>query len=370
MKLAGDLPTEAPVGLVGQVGYNDPFGPGGVCASAPTAGPAAPAPHVAAEPHQPLRSLEPRPDPSPLPPGAPPSLAAVMGALSPASAAIPPGPAAPVAKAELSTLSTDLSTAPRIVPARLGGSEKVAGRAHPRKPQTGQQIAEFSRLWSDPAYTVEQIARHYQTAERTVMDWRQDFGLLTRKETLAKVAQAQHLLGAAAGVVDAAAEAARVSGRIDAAPQFPQALAGQVLGTPADPHLFDPMKDPEIVEAMNDLRSEARIMTPHSDLTVLQRKLSRFSVLIATKAPLRTWDSLQFTMESLSRALLRARQVEASIPRGEADPVMLRKEAASQMMRELKSVLTPEEQQVLGRLVKAGADRLMAKGGQAVGDAA
>ncbi|HWZ29187.1 MAG TPA: hypothetical protein VNX15_11520, partial [Gemmatimonadales bacterium] len=333
-------------------------GPGGVCASPVAAGPAdaAPAPNV-------LQSLaSPAVPDQPLPPGAPASLGEAMR--SDVSAPVRSSMAGP--PPELSTPSTGLSAGSPITPKPQGGSERAGatekrpGRAHPMKPVTAGQIAEFCALWNDAAYSNAQIARRYRCGERTILDWRRDFGLPTRPEALKTAAKANSILGAAAAVVDAASDAARITTAMAKAP-----VEGQVVGTPRDPDLMDPMKDKEIIDAMNDLRSEARIMSAHSDLTVLQRKLSRLSVLVATKAPLRSWDSLQITIDCLARGMLRARQVEAMIPRGEHDPVQLRKEAAGQLMKELQSVMTPEEQAMLARLVKSGADRLMAKGGSA-----
>jgi hypothetical protein len=310
-----------------------------------------------------LQSLaSPIPD-QPLPPGAPAGLSEAMGQ---SETTPPPAVAASPAAPELSTPSPRLSTGAPIPPALLGRSERgpgeperVPGRAHPMKPVTGQQIAEFASLWSDAAYSAAQLARRYRTSERTLQEWRKDFKLPPRPEALKLAAKANSIMGAAAGVVDAANEAARLTGMMAVAP-----MEGQIVGNPpVNSALGDPMLDPEIKTAMDDLRSEARIMSAHSDLTVLQRKLSRLAVLVVTKVPHHSWSSLQFTLESLSRAMLRARQVEASIPRGEVDPVQLRKEAAGQLMKELQSVMTPDEQQALAKLVKAGADRLMAKGG-------
>lgn len=122
---------------------------------------------------------------------------------------------------------------------------------------------------------------------------------------------------------------------------------------------LNPLADHEIRQALDDIQRVALDMTAHSDLTGLQRKLARLSILVAAKAPIYSWPGLRDAIEGLSRAMLHARRVEARLPETGADPVVLRKEAASQMMRELKSVLNPEEQAVLARVMKAGVDRLM-----------
>jgi hypothetical protein len=88
----------------------------------------------------------------------------------------------------------------------------------------------------------------------------------------------------------------------------------------------------------------------------------RLSVIAASKLPVTSWTGLTVIIESLHRTILNARRIEADIPRGDTDPIQLRKEAAGQMMREMRSVLSPEEQAALATLVKAAADRLMARG--------
>jgi hypothetical protein len=333
----GPRPTPAhPQTGTEQRGYIAPIGFGGVSTSrsTPYSDPA-------------VATGSPVPTPlipnQPLPPGAPPLLAAAM---SPVGAEFTTGSPCLDGSGQHGAATSPVPGSGRPVgpTAHATPEEKVRGRPHPLKPVTPAQIAEFAALWANPEFTVAQIARTYRAGEQTIRDWRRDFRLPPRPETLARAAKAEAIMGAAMAKAD-------------------PALNGQVVGTPPDPNLMDPMKDQEIVDALNDLRSEARIMTAHSDLGVLQRKLSRISLLVATKAPLRSWGSLQTAMDAHSRAVLRARQVEASIPRGDADPVMLRKEAAGQLMQELKSVLTPEEQSVLARLVKLGADRLVARGG-------
>ncbi len=358
-----------------QLDYNEANGPGGVCAAAPVADPALTASPLAA----PLI-----PD-QPMPPGAPASLAAIMAAGSPVDA---PG-------AGLSTPSTGLSTGATGFPGIEGSSERVGqppapppppqqaspkpgedvrdpmaslkrpGRSHPGKPRTPMAIAEFAGMWHNAAYTNAQIAKRYRCGERTITDWRLEFGLPTRPEALKDQATVNGLAASAAGMVAAGTEAAKVTQAMATAPG-PAAVEGQVFGHPnLTAKQMDPLQDEVIAAALRDIQSEGMIMSTHSDLKALHRKLARLAVLVATRAPRHTWDSLLFTVESLARAALRARQVEAMIPEGENDPVQLRKEAAGQMMQELKSVLTPEEQQVLARVMKAGVDRLMAKGGDA-----
>lgn len=241
--------------------------------------------------------------------------------------------------------------------------DRPTGKPHPFKPTTQAQIAEFATLWHDPAHTNEMICARYRCGDRTVQRWRQEFGLMPRDQAVKAGMRAGSIMDAAQGVVDRVNETSALARTMNQA-----AVSGQLIpGVSAD--RLDPFKDPEIVEAMNAILAEARVMTGHSDLQVLQRRLARLAVLATAKVPVRTWDSLATVVESLSRTVLYMRRVEAEVPSTSADPVLLRKEAAGQMMREMKSVLAPSEQAELARLVKMAADRLMAKGAQAGKDA-
>ena len=220
---------------------------------------------------------------------------------------------------------------------------------HPLKPKTNAQLAEFVALWNDPEFTVGQIARRYQSSEATVRRWRLEYGLPERNVAIKDSQAAEGIMALLKHQV----------------PGGPAAKDAEVVGTPPNAKIVGPLEDKEITDLLADIRSEARIMSPHSDLTPIQRKLAKLNVLVATKRPMHSWASISDAADGLARALLHTRRVEAEIPRGDADPIMLRKEAATQMMRELRSVLTPEEQATLATIVKAGADRLIAKGGGA-----
>lgn len=363
----------------GYLDQNGPNGPGGVCGAAPTSEPAVPAP----PPPAPVMIVQDTaalatpliPD-QPLPPGAPPALATAQ------SRPMPP--------AELSTPSTGLSTsephepkarahgeqpqpplpmspAPGLnsvtgpaLPRDVGPLEKQTGRPHPYKPTTPAQIAEFAARWHDPAQTLDSICAIYKCGERTAQRWRTEFGLLPRDQAIRASLKAHDIMGSASGVVDRVNEVASLTGAmIKAGAMNPEIMPVPGAGLPPD--RFDPLKDAEIVQALEEIKQEARMMTGHSDLQGLQRKLARLAVIASTKVPVRTWDGLGAVVEGLSRTILYMRRVEAEVPSSAADPVLLRKEAAAQMMREMKSVLTPQEQQALAGLVKTAADRLMAK---------
>ena len=321
-----------------QTGYNDPFWLRGVCARAEAPPPAAAAP-------------EPQVTPAPVisdqtaTPGAPPALAAAISAPVSGSAELSTG--AHINPQNGGSSERDHDQSPAVGQPGAAPTRPNPGRPHAMKPQTSMQIRDFMARWSDAAYSLAQIAQHYHCAERTIQDWRKDFGLSPRPEALKQAAKARSILSAAAGMVDAVKESA--------------AVEGQVMGTSVNPDTLDPAKDSEIAEALSDIQSEARIMSTHSDLSKIQRKFCRLNILIATKTPPRSWESLQVTIDNLSKSLLHARRVEAEIPEGAVDEVALRKAAASQMCAELKAVLNSEEQGELARVMLIGVDRIMAQ---------
>jgi hypothetical protein len=325
--------------------YNDPLGPGGVCGAPSAAAPVTVAVH----------SPSPLVPDQPLPPGAP-------EALSPGAAPEP----------TLSTQSTDLSTEESITP-NLGakkstvqhpdysqapdpklGATKRKGIVHPYKPVTPEQISAFAQMWHDAGYTVPQIAKRFHAAESSIGRWAREFGLRERDEVFRDQARANSVLSSAAEVVGAAKETAAVTRAMAMAP------AASAVGEVVPPeNKWDPLKDREIAQGLEEIREQAKIMTAHSDLTSLQRQLAKFSVLIATKMPVYTWQTLQMTVDGLARAILWNRRVEAEIPAGQADPILLRKEAAAQLMKELKSALGPEDQAKLAEIMKRGVDKMM-----------
>ncbi len=369
----------AGLGVPGQDRYldqNGPNGPGGVCASPPVADLAHPAPVSAPEPTivtDTSALATPLIPDQPLPPGAPPALAAVMApGLSPLSTDLSTGAHhEPSVRAHSEPQPSASNTSPTpglmvngspaqpapgpapALPRDVGPLEKREGFHHPWKPQTPAQIAEFAALWHDPAHTVESIMARYKAGKRTVQRWREEFGLGPRDQAMKAGLRAKEIADAAQGLVARFGETADLANAMTRA----EVVAGQVV----DPQRFDPLKDPEIAGLLNDILAEARQMTGHSDLQPLQRKLARLAVVAQAKVPVRTWDGLGAVVEGLSRTLLYMRRVEAEVPSSGADPVLLRKEAAGQMMREMKSVLDPAEQAQLASLVKRAADRLMAK---------
>ena len=219
-------------------------------------------------------------------------------------------------------------------------------KVNPYRPQTSDDIAIFARLWHDPAYTLAMIGRRYRCNPRTIQKWAASFALGPRDGT-----ETSHTLDGSSGEVAAAIDQAM----FQALPGPPRPVDQEAQNDVR----FNPLADSEIRVALEDLQREALNMTTHSDLAPVQRKLARLSLLLASKAPRHSWPSLQDAMETLGRVFLQARKVEAQLPVTGADPVVLRKEAAAQLFKELKNVLNAEEQVELGRLVKLGADRMM-----------
>lgn len=378
----GGMTSQGQTGLDAQVGYNRDNGAGGVSA-APEAAPRTSQPSSQPDLTSPLPTGL-IPD-QPLAPGAPPSLAAAMGAgLSPLStpstglSTVEPhepkarardgndichSPTSPAAGLVVGDKIATEAPPQRLAPLPdLGLSaedKKKFGHAHPYKPSTPDQVASFGQMWFDSAYTNDQIARHYRTTERTVVRWRTEFGMPPRPEALKQAAAATKIVDSAESVVKGLGRSQAISHVV--ATQ----VKSQAQAAPVDPVRFDPLMDSEVVQALENIRAEARIMTAHSDLQPLQRKLMRLSVLAATKMPTMSWSGLTVMIESLQRTILNSRRIEADIPTGGADPVVLRKEAASALFKEMKSVLTADEQETLARVVKLAADRLMARGASA-----
>lgn len=260
---------------------------------------------------------------------------------------------------------------------------KREGMPHPLFPRTPNQIAEFAALWHNPEVSIGQMARRYRCSDRTIQTWRKRFKLEERRAGRHAARDASTIAGAAGEIVKEVRDAVNTGSRILQA----QAALGVELGIKAaqnqeavasgkmvpwhgrmvDPEVMaracDPLKNEEVRSLLSEVQAEARLITQHSDLTALQRKLAKITILTATQMPVYTWESLQSVLDALSRAVLWTRKVEADIPQTGADPVLLRQEAGRQMMKELRQALSPEDQQALSVLVKRGADKIMADKG-------
>lgn len=265
---------------------------------------------------------------------------------------VPPVPGPQFAPAATTTLGpggvTQVARKPLV---------KITGRTHPYKPRTPAQIEEFSALWLDVAVPLADIARRYQAGERTVQIWRREFSL-PRRDDLAR-GQGSAQMPPSPGVAPwpEPGSLTPVKTMASAAPRPPGAASGGEV-VPKRP--TDPLDVPEIAALLAEIRDEARKMTAVSALRPLRRKVSKLAALASASTP-HNWATLHAMAQEQARALLWAEHCEAKLPDVEADAQQTRKDAASQLMKELKSVLTPEEQAILARVVKAGADRLIAR---------
>jgi len=274
-----------------------------------------------------------------------------------------------------------MPTGPNIGPVDANNQPlgKAHGLTHPWKPRTPAQIAEFAALWHNLDVSLPHIAKRYRANVRSIQKWRKEFKLRSRDVVRELGAEAAKLSAGTDQIVKTMTEAGQVSAEMikaqtalgidlgSRAAETQAAIArGDLIplhdGTLVDPQVvrnWNPMKDPEIAALVEEVRREARMITQHSDLTAIQRKLAKVSILVSTKMPVYTWETLHTIIEGLSRSVLWARKVEADIPQSGADPVLLRQEAGRQLFRELKEALSKEDQEALAVLVKRGADEIM-----------
>ena len=370
-RTAGANGALGPRGL-GETGFNGPNGPRGVCRAGPVeAGePSAQTPVTAA----PVRFSDPFAFVTPQPQKAGPKIGPVAQA----------SPAAPSGQGYVQpSVSSAKPTGPKIGPADPANIPcvKLRGMTHPWKPRTPAQIAEFAAHWHNTDLSIPSIAKRYKASTRSIHKWRIEMGLQRRDVLRELGTQAATVAEAAGRVVADMAESAKVSERmlqaqavlgielgLKAAATSAAAARGELValadGTLIDPQVvrnWNPLKDEEIAALVDEVHREARQITQHSDLTALQRKLAKVSILVSTKMPVYTWESLQTILDGLSRTVLWARKVEADIPQSGADPVLLRQEAGRQLFRELRDVLSKEDQEALAVIVKRGADAIMAR---------
>jgi len=340
------LPDSAPVADPGSVeskdqqnsGYNrddGSHGPGGVCGEPPVD------PFVSLTPSDthPLPPLPLSPD-QPTPPGTPEPLA------SPESSIPKPDDTKKSDKTHLTQsprqgLCSDSAPLP----------PKKNGLVSPFKPQTPEQIAAFVRLWHDPTLTNPEIAKRYHVARKSITTWSKEFGLMDRIEAIRTKAG---LAGALGEVADVSRAMLRAQGN----PPQASAVTGTLM-PPGFDKRWDPMQDQDIALGFTEVMEEAKKMTAHSAIRPLRRKVLRLALVIAMKSPAYTYQTAGVTLETMASALLAVERVEGDLPQGGADPMTLRREAGTQLMNELKSVLNHEDQQTLARLITVGAAKLM-----------
>ena len=225
-------------------------------------------------------------------------------------------------------------------------------------PDTPEKIAAFIRLWHDPEYTVLALSKRYRVTVSTVAHWRKRFGLQAKSKAEALGDSVVNSLVETARASKVMAEVAVSSA---ARTVEAQVLAGTASGAR---DLYNPMTDPEIAQIIAEMGRMSREVTPHSDLAAMCRLNLKLLTLATTKLPHNSWSTMILHFEAQLNMMLRVRKIEAELPEGAGDPGALRREAANEMIAEIKSVLSEDEQKTMAGLIAEAATRLRAKAAQ------
>lgn len=218
--------------------------------------------------------------------------------------------------------------------------DKDVGFGLQTKPRTEREIAEFRALWHNENFPVTQLMAKYKASRSTVQRWSRGFGLTDRTALKGMVPSAKAFVRTMEQAGTAVIE------------------AQQIVDAQAQDGILYPRQDEEIAEGLAELKVLAKRAAKGSpaDLAAFHRQALSLIGLFVAKSPIHTWDGGAAIADTLCRAIAMARKVEAAMPKEAIDPQMLRREAATQMMRELRSVLSPEKQEALAVLIKEGAD--------------
>ncbi|HLA78709.1 MAG TPA: hypothetical protein VJU18_14110, partial [Vicinamibacteria bacterium] len=226
------------------------------------------------------------------------------------------------------------------------------------KPKSQADIERFRAQILDRKLSLEKLATEYGTTVRTISRWCEEFEV--RRAGRGVKVNPSKIFSAKARVMVADAK--------EAVGSLTKAMSGQkpadeaeVDGVPVRSQL-DPMADPKVRELMAEIEGMALTGRSMSDLHRLQQTLGRLLTVVMARAPIRSWNELGEVAASFYKMILYSRRVEAEMPPNQ-DPVALRQEAGRQLMQELGGVLTPEEQDQMGRLMQAAAGRLQARRG-------
>lgn len=120
------------------------------------------------------------------------------------------------------------------------------------------------------------------------------------------------------------------------------------------------MADPELRPLFDELWEGYRVARTAQDVARLRPLLLRLHGMTAVRFPT-ALDLLQVLADA-TKLVLTTQKVEAELPAAN-DPVVLRQQAARQLMMEIGSVLDHDEQDELARMLKVATDRLMAQRG-------
>jgi len=230
------------------------------------------------------------------------------------------------------------------------GTERWDVRSNRKKPQGDKEIAEFRARHANPEITIRDIAKLYGVAERTVRQWRHDFGIIDRGVL-------RDLKPSAANAIRMAEATGKT---LEAATKEAIQRHGERGGT-IDPEAPAPLEVPEIKAAIEDFQEKARHLDTNTPLIDLQRAAMKLYALFVCMSPLHTWDGGAEMMKGLVKTLDSTRKLEAKLPPAQKDEQALRQEAATALMIELREALDPADQVVLAGLVQKGADRIQAK---------
>ncbi|MFH2203109.1 MAG: hypothetical protein ABIJ96_08355 [Elusimicrobiota bacterium] len=200
------------------------------------------------------------------------------------------------------------------------------------------------------------IAALYGVTTRQIRRWRESLGLTDRNVIRNLEPGAASMVRQAEATGKTVEEIAR-----DAIQRRYGGEGGQGTAGPMPMEAHGPLQNEEIKAAMEVFRQRAAEIDSTSDLYVLQRAALKVYALVVALNPKRTWSGDADAMKAVVKTTAWTRKLEAGLPSGPKDEQALRKEAATQLMRELKEALDPADQEVLAVLVKKGADKIMAQ---------
>lgn len=190
----------------------------------------------------------------------------------------------------------------------------------------------FIELWAQPGLSVAAIAAQLGIGVRAVNKRANGLGLPPKGQRVGRLGRLSGQLMRAVGA------------------------AGEEPGEEVPPW----MADPELRPLFDELWEGLRMARTAQDLARLRPLQLRIHGMTALRFP---WalDLLQVLAEA-TKLVLTTQKVEAELPAAN-DPVVLRQQAAQQLMREIGSVLGPDEQDELARMLRVATDRLMARRG-------
>ena len=120
------------------------------------------------------------------------------------------------------------------------------------------------------------------------------------------------------------------------------------------------MSDLVVGPVYDRLMSCLRKSESFEDLLGLRTLQVKLAMLLADLYP--EAEGFKRDLMEMSKLTLQLARVEAEMPT-QPNPIIVRQQAAKQLMRELGSVLSIEEQRVMGEMIQVAATRLAAQNG-------